>query len=124
VSNVEVMEWKKRAVINIDQFNTTVGNFGITSIEGLINGNIVLSTYNHVNLIDISKNYDKIGKKSLVECPIIDISKSVNYFTIKLEEVCKMTKEELIKISIESYDYYIEYMSPSVVAKFFETNLV
>ena len=122
VSNTTILDWKKKTIIHIDQFNTKVGNFGVTSIEGLINGNIVLSSYNNVNLDEISEKYSMINKSKsdMVDCSIINISKSQEYFAHKFEEICKKTDEELFELSMKSYDYYVQFMSPQVVTKYFE----
>ena len=109
-------------MIHIDQFNTVVGNFGITSIEALINGNIVLSTYNNVNLDEISVNYSQLdlSNKDMVNCPIIDTSEGLDHFAHQLEDLCKKTDDDLRELSIRSYDYFVKYMSPEIACSFLE----
>jgi hypothetical protein len=105
ISHEEVMKQKKESHIYIDQFcngeygTLDIGGFGVSSIESLSTGNIVLSLNKYVN-------YELLEDKF----PIIDI-KNIDTFEKNLKELLNLSKNELKKKSIESFNYFNNYIS-------------
>ena len=105
VSNEEIMSIKKNSHIYIDQFNINVGGFGVSSMEALAVGNIVLSSMNNIPENVLHKNF-----------PIINIS-SLELFEKILTNLLLKNKALILQEAINSYDYYYKEYSNAGISK-------
>lgn len=105
VKHDEIMKNKELSHIYIDQFcdgnngRTNVGGFGVSSIEALSTGNIVLSLNNNIPYKYFENGF-----------PIIDL-KCEEHFVKILNNLLQLSIEELKKKAIESFDYFNKYIS-------------
>jgi hypothetical protein len=96
----EVIELKKQTHIYIGQFcdgkhsNQLVGGFGLSSIEALATGNIVLSLNNNIPTKIIGKDF-----------PIINLENELKFESIVSDLLLK-DKKDLIKKANNSFDYF------------------
>jgi hypothetical protein len=114
MSNIEIIELKRSSHIHIDQFNKA-GGFGVSSIESMMFGNIILCTMNNTPDL-ISKKFGKNTK-----FPIIGLdSEDEVSIGIALNSVLKMNKDELISKSIDTINWYFKNASQKAVSENFE----
>lgn len=99
----KIMELKKNTHIYIDQYNLQIGGFGVSGLEGLANGSIVLSSINKVD-----KNIWNI--LNIEPPPIIDIGVSTNELYNIIDNLVKKPKEELLLLSLNSVAWYTKYL--------------
>lgn len=99
----EILKLKKHAHIYIDQYNLKVGGFGVSSLESLAYGSIVLCSINNLNkniwtTLDISPP------------PIIDIGVNIDDFYDIVDSLISQTKETLLNQSMQSINWYNKYI--------------
>ena len=97
-TNDEIMLFKKKSHIYIDQFFPDIGGFGVSAIEALVCGNIVLSSMNNIPQGVLPKNF-----------PIIPIN-DYNYLENTLIKLFLLQRKQLLNIAISTFvNYNKEY---------------
>jgi len=109
----EVIELKKHTHIYIGQFcdgkysSQDVGGYGLSSIEALATGNIVLNLNHNIPVEIMDKNF-----------PIIDLENEIKFESIVLNLLLK-DKKELMEIAIKSFEYFTEEIGYKSIYKNF-----
>lgn len=109
VSNEDVIEMKKKSLIYIDQLcsckvsKNCGGSFGVSSIEALACGNIVLTCLHNYPKEYLDKKYDALN--------IYDTGYSDIDFKNALENVLKMDNDTLLDIAKQNYTWYKNNMT-------------
>lgn len=109
----EVIELKKHTHIYIGQFcdgkhsSQNVGGYGLSSIEALATGNIVLNLNHKIPLEIIGTDF-----------PIIDLENETKFENIVLNLLLK-DKKELQEIAIKSFEYFQENIGYKSIYKKF-----
>lgn len=116
--NSEIIEYKKKSVIYIDQITNNISTFGVTSIEALVYGNIVYTTMNNINDL----YYNKINIESQ-NFPISNVKNELDLYN-KLLMICSKTNEEIItEIKYKNYLYH-KYLSSQYFSELFNINIL
>lgn len=119
--NELVMDYKKIAVIYIDQYDLNIGSFGVSSIESLVLGNIVFSSINNIDedTIECAMQIPGVGLNDK-KLPILPTGNSEQIFKQNLDRVCQLDNDKLLEISLNNYRWASKYLTESYVAKRFE----
>ncbi len=110
----KVLEEKKKSIFYIDQYNPSVGGYGIASLEGLFTSNLTFATVNNIGLsIQKLTNNNEIGIIPLGE-NVNDLTNILNHFLNEL------TSNEWINYMEVIGDWIEEYYSPNSIINFFK----
>ena len=118
----EIMRTKVETDIYIDQFNNEIGGFGVSSIESLGYGCIVLSSMNKIHA-DFREHFNKDG-----DFPIINISGKEDNMFEELDRLCSLPKDKLVEIMVNNIDWvrknltsrkYLDYYENVILNKIF-----
>ena len=112
----KIMKYKITATIYIDQFIPNIGGFGVSSVESLMVGNIVLSSVNNITNGCISE-----ASPETKELPIIPTGTDHRSFIKSLTNLLAKSDKELLDISIKNYEWSIKNLSGHYVTKRFES---
>jgi hypothetical protein len=84
VSHDKVIKEKEKSIFYIDQYNPSVGGYGIASLEGLFTSNLTFSTVNNIGLsIQKLTGNNEIGIIPLGE-NVNDLTNTLNHFFSEL----------------------------------------
>ena len=104
-SNENIMDYKKKSHIYICQYNLDVGGFGVSAMEALATGNIVLSSMNNIERKVLHSDF-----------PIINIS-GINNFEQKLLNLLLKDTKSIFNLALKSLNYYHREYSIDNVSK-------
>ena len=110
----EIAEEKKKSVFYIDQFNPTIGGYGISALESIFNQNITFSTTNNINdsIYELTAKY---------ETPIIHLGETQEQMYRVLKNNIKNANEgQMIKHIKNTADWLNKHYSPEVIIKRFK----
>ena len=108
-SNEDIMDYKKKSHIYICQFNDDVGGFGVSAMEALSTGNIVLSSMNNIERSVLHSDF-----------PIINIS-GIDNFEKQLLGLLLKDTQSIYNLALKSLNYYHrEYSTDNVSKKIFK----
>ncbi|PCJ17067.1 MAG: hypothetical protein COB02_14520 [Candidatus Cloacimonadota bacterium] len=118
VKNVEIIEMKKKSHIYIDQYHQDIGGYGISSVEALAYGNIVLSSIHCMepDALELQCQSKEMAK----EFPIIDTSLDLEVFKNKLIKLLVTPKIELRDKAIKSFEFYQKLFTFKAISNYFE----
>jgi len=109
LSNAEILRTKLDTDIYIDQYNPEVGGFGVSSIESIIYGCIVLSSTNKIDPI-FNQLFNSDGN-----FPIININNEAQIFE-ELDKLCSLSRDELMQMMHRN----IEWMRKNLTDKYIQ----
>jgi hypothetical protein len=113
----QVIKEKEKSIFYIDQYNSSVGGYGIASLEALFNSNLTFSTVNNsVESIQKLNKDTEIGIIPLGE-DIQTLYETLNYFLNVTSE------EELVEYTKAIGKWVEQYYSTQNIIKFFKNLL-
>ena len=121
VPNARIIELKKKSHIHIDQFSSEVGGYGISSVEALSLGNIVLSSIQNISERDLELQCGSTELKA--RFPIINTQAIPSVLSQALENLLLASKEKRLDLALESHGFFQDLMSYPAVARRFEKKI-
>lgn len=114
----EIIKSKLNTDIYIDQYNNEIGGFGVSSLESLTSGCIVLCSINKLPEKEFRKmvNFDNF--------PIYDISGEADNIYKVLDNLCQLSKDELAQIALKNIDWINNNLSGKKYLNYFEQNIL
>jgi hypothetical protein len=110
IPNHSVIRYNEKSIIYIDQIETRIKAYGVSSIEAMLTGCITLSHMDYM-LGTMAGN-----------APVININ--YNNFEKILTNLLKKSNDELKKMIIESFNKYYKLFSPEKFAENFCKNII
>ena len=115
-----IMKHRMTATIHIDQFFPSIGTFGVSSIESLLFGNIVLSSDNniipetHQKAMDLTSlrvrnvTHDPTNQRP----PVISTGITDRLFKKALETICSKTDQQLLEMCLSNLKWARTWLTP------------
>ncbi|MCO4783738.1 MAG: hypothetical protein KC646_15530 [Candidatus Cloacimonetes bacterium] len=122
VPNAQIIDIKKKSHIYIDQFHQEIGGYGISSVEALAFGNIVLSSIHKLDKDALELQC--LTKSRAEQFPIIDTTMDLELFQKKLLELFVTPMSILKKKAIDSFNFYNEIFTFESISKRFEEDIL
>lgn len=113
----EIIKTKYDTDIYIDQYNNNVGGFGVSSLESLNYGCIVLCSINK-----LTPEFKRII--DFDNFPIYDISGEPIKIYETLDRLCQLTKDEIAELAYKTVDWVNKNISEKPYIKYFEENIL
>jgi len=116
LTHPQVIEEKKKSIFYIDQFNSNVGGYGVSTLESVITGNLTFSTANN-----ISDSILYLTKKN--EIPLVSLGFTQRELYLDLETYIKhMDKDLLLEYMMGIGQWMKEfYSSKAITSQFINT---
>ena len=116
VTHPQVIEEKKKSIFYIDQFNSNVGGYGVSTLESVITGNLTFSTANN-----ISDSILYLTKKN--EIPLVSLGFTQRELYLDLETYIKHMDKDLLLEYMMGIGQWMEefYSSKAITSQFINT---
>lgn len=122
VPHKEIMKIKEQSHIYIDEFNPSVGYFGVSGVESLMMGNVTMATVNNSTPeSEISSNSHLTHPGS---CPVIHLGENPEQFKQILKETLNKPLSELKELAYQSLEWYLKTSTYKSVATKFEKEIL
>jgi len=122
VPHKEIMKIKEQSHIYIDEFNPSVGYFGVSGVESLMMGNITMATINNLTPeSEISSNSHLTPPGS---CPVIHLGENPEQFKQILKETLNKPLSELKELAYQSLEWYFKTSTYKAVATKFKKEIL
>lgn len=113
----DILNTKNETDIYIDQYNNDIGGFGVSSLESLNHGCIVLCSINK-----LTPEFKRIV--DFDNFPIYDISGDQSNIYTQLDKLCQMSKDEIAGLEYKTVDWVNKNLSDVPYRKYFEENIL
>ena len=116
LTHPQVIEEKKKSIFYIDQFNSNVGGYGVSTLESVITGNLTFSTANN-----ISDSILYLTKKN--EIPLVSLGFTQRELYLDLETYIKHMDKDLLLEYMMGIGQWMEefYSSKAITSQFINT---
>lgn len=114
----EILKTKLKTDIYIDQYNNHIGGFGVSSLESLNHGCIVLCSINKV-----PKDINSICGFTR-DIPIIDISGEVSNIFLQLDRLCNSSKDDLADMMYDNIKWIKDNLTAEPYLKYYEEKIL